>query len=137
MSPNVPMIGDASEDPVAPLKGHWAGSIVATCVTQHSRPWLLSSQSWGGHWGQCLLKDRRHRMHGQGSHIMEVLLPQTKSQHVQPGTCGVHLPAQELLRHICSPLSPLRGNLQRGGAQAKEPWQGRAPLGQLSLQLST
>ena len=57
-------------------------------------------------------------MHGQGSHHTEVLPPQTKSQHVQPGTCGVHLPAQELLRHICSPLSPLWDDLQSTGPQA-------------------
>ena len=76
-------------------------------------------------------------MHGQGSHHMEVLSPKTKSQHVQPGPWGVHRLAQEPLRHICSPLSPLWGNLQRGGPQAKETWQGWAPLGQLSLQLTT
>ena len=106
MSPNVPMIGDASEDPVAPLKGHWAGSIVATCVTQHSGPWFLSSRAAEGIWGQCLLKDRRHGIHGQLSHHTEVLPPQTKSQHVQPGPCGVHLPAQETLTHTCSHLRP-------------------------------
>ena len=118
MSLNVPQSGDVSEDPVAPWEGHWAGSIAATCVTQHSRPWLLSSHSWGGHWGQCLLKDRKHGIHGQGSHHTEVLLPQIKSQHVQPGPCGVHLPAQEPLRHICSHLSSSWGDLQRDGPPA-------------------
>ena len=132
-----PWSRDVSEEPVAPSEGHWAWSIAATSVTHHPRPWLLSSQSCRGHWGQCLQKDRRHGMHGQGSHHMEVLSPKTKSQHVQPGPWGVHLLAQEPLRHICSPLSPLWGNLQRGGPQAKETWQGWAPLGQLSLQLTT
>ena len=51
MSPNVPIVRDVSEDPVASLKGHWAGSMVATGITQHSRPWFLSSQSYGGHLG--------------------------------------------------------------------------------------
>ena len=58
MSPNVPIVRDVSEDPVAPSEGHWAGYIAATCVTQHSRPWLLSTQSCGGHWGQCLPKEQ-------------------------------------------------------------------------------
>ena len=53
-----PWSGDVSEDPVAPSEGHWAGYIAATCVTQHSRPWLLSTQSCGGHWGQCLPKEQ-------------------------------------------------------------------------------
>ena len=57
-------------------------------------------------------------MHGQGSHIMEVLLPQTKSEHVQPGPCGVHLPAQEPLRHFCNHLSCLWGDLRRDGPLA-------------------
>ena len=71
-----------------------------------------------GIWGQCLLKDRRHGIHGQLSHHTEVLPPQTKSQHVQPGPCGVHLPAQETLTHTCSHLRPSWGDLQRGGPQA-------------------
>ena len=121
MSLNVPQSGDVSEDPVAPWEGHWAGSIAATCVTQYSRPWLLSSEHCRRHWRQCHLKDRKHGIHGQGSHHTEVLLPQIKSQHVQPGPCGVHLPAQEPLRHTWSPLSPSFSDLQRGGPQAKEP----------------
>ena len=113
-----PRFGDISEDPVAPLEGHLAGFIAATCVTQHSKPWLLSSQSCRRHRGQCLLKDRRHGIHGQGSHHIEILPLQTKSQHVQPGPCGVHLPAQETLTHTCSHLRPSWGDLQRGGPQA-------------------
>ena len=113
MSPNVPMIGDVSEDPVAPLKGHLTGSIVATCVPQHSRSWFLSSRSCGGHLGA---------ISSQGQEAWdpwaEVLPPQTKSQHVQPGPCGVYLSAQETLTHTCSHLRPSWGDLQRGGSQA-------------------
>ena len=123
-----PQFGDISEDLVAPLEGHLAGFIAATCVTQHSNPWLLSSQGCRRHWGQCLLKDRRHGIHGQGSHHTEVPLLQTKSQHVQPGPCGVHLPAQEPPRHICSHLSPSWGDLQSSGPpRQQEPWWGGAP----------
>ena len=60
-----PQFRDVSDNPVAPSEGKWARSIAATCVTQHSSPWLFSSQSCRGHWGQCLLKDSSHGMHGR------------------------------------------------------------------------
>ena len=44
--------------------------------------------------------------------------PKEKSQHVQPGPWGVHLPAQEPLRHIYSHLIPSGGELQGTGTQA-------------------
>ena len=112
-----PQSGDVSEDPVAPLEGHWAGSLAAT---YNSALQALTHLLTGcrGHWGQCLLKDRRHGIHGQGSRHTEVLPPKTKSQHVQPGPWGVHLPDQEPLRHICSYLSPSWGDLQGSGTQA-------------------
>ena len=37
---------DVSEDSVAPLKGHWAGYIAATCVTWHSKPTPLLTELW-------------------------------------------------------------------------------------------
>ena len=109
---------------MAPLKGHWAGSIVATCVTQYSRLWFLSSQSSEGIWGQCFLKDRRQGIHGQLSHHTEVLPPQTKSQHVQSGPCGVHLPAQETLIHTYSHQRPLEVTFRGVDPRLPEPWQG-------------
>ena len=60
-----PQFRDVSDNPVAPSEGNWARSRAATCITQHSSPWLFSSQSCRGHWGQCLLKDSSHGMHGR------------------------------------------------------------------------
>ena len=108
----------------------WKGTGLDTYqlpVTQHSKPWLISSQGYRRHWRQCLLKDRRHGIHGQGSHHTEVLLPKTKSQHVQPGPCGVHLPAQEPLRYICSHLSPRGVTFRAVAPRQQESWWGRAP----------
>ena len=142
--------GDISEDPVEPSEGHLAGfiaavllscytvTVIVTCVTQHSKPWLLSSQSCRQHLGQCLLKNRRHGIHGQGSHHIEILPPTDKEPACAawamwcspfcPGTSETHLQPPELLMGWPAEQWPL-GSRSHG----EEGLHGN----QLTLQLST
>lgn len=45
---------------------------------------------------------------GRCPHHIEILPPQTKSQHVQPGPCGFHPPARNPETHLQPPEPPHR-----------------------------